>query len=73
MPAWKHSQYFLRQPLFLQLHPLAWRGPAAAAAASSIFARKALGLRSRTASTAAWRSRSCAELLQQERQLQPSQ
>lgn len=26
-PAWKHSQYFFRQPLFLQLHPLLWRAP----------------------------------------------
>ena len=24
-PAWKHSQYFLRQPLFLQLQPLLCR------------------------------------------------
>lgn len=27
MPAWKHSQYFFRQPLFLQLHPLLCRAP----------------------------------------------
>lgn len=25
MLAWKHSQYFFRQPLFLQLQPLLWR------------------------------------------------
>ena len=25
MEAWKHSQYFFRQPLFLQLQPLLWR------------------------------------------------
>lgn len=24
-PAWKHSQYFFKHPLFLQLHPLLWR------------------------------------------------
>ena len=37
MEAWKHSQYFFRQPLFLQLHPLLWRaaGPVASAAAPS--------------------------------------
>jgi hypothetical protein len=28
MEAWKHSQYFFRQPLFLQLHPLLWRAAA---------------------------------------------
>ena len=27
LPAWKHSQYFLRHPLFLQLQPLLWRAP----------------------------------------------
>ena len=26
MDAWKHSQYFFRQPLFLQLQPLLCRG-----------------------------------------------
>ena len=26
-PDWKHSQYFLMQPLFLQLHPLVWTLP----------------------------------------------
>lgn len=25
MPPWKHSQYFFRQELFLQLQPLVWR------------------------------------------------
>ena len=37
MEAWKHSQYFFRQPLFLQLQPLLWRaaGPVASAAAPS--------------------------------------
>ena len=37
MEAWKHSQYFFRQPLFLQLQPLLWRaaGPCASAAAPS--------------------------------------
>ncbi len=33
MPAWKHSQYFLRQPLFLQAQPLAclpWAPPSKA-------------------------------------------
>ena len=25
MSAWKHSQYFLRQPDFLQWQPLLWR------------------------------------------------
>ena len=37
MEAWKHSQYFFRQPLFLQLQPLLWRaaGPVASAAALS--------------------------------------
>ena len=28
MAAWKHSQYFFRHPLFLQLQPLVWRGGA---------------------------------------------
>ncbi len=38
-----------------------------------ILGRKAFGFRSRMASTAAWRSASCAWLLQQLTQLQPSQ
>ena len=29
VPAWKHSQYFFRHPLFLQLHPLLCRAPPA--------------------------------------------
>ena len=32
MEAWKHSQYFFRQPLFLQLQPLLWRALAPAIA-----------------------------------------
>lgn len=59
-PAWKHSQYFLRHPLFLQWQPrmcLA-RGDAVSAAASLlrfvILGRKARGLRSRVDSMAAW-------------------
>jgi hypothetical protein len=124
MPAWKHSQYFLRQPDFLQLQPLLWRALAAALSSCSesqaglqpggqsargdachagaamglckaepvgvtprtsvtvpgsrtipgwILGRKALGLRSRMASTAAWRTLSLSRLLQQLTQLQPSQ
>lgn len=40
MAAWKHSQYFLRQVLFLQLQPLVWRGarPSAAARVAAISA-----------------------------------
>jgi len=35
MDAWKHSQYFFRQPLFLQLQPLLCRGAGAALEPSS--------------------------------------
>jgi hypothetical protein len=138
-PAWKHSQYFFKQPLFLQLQPLLWRAPperrlsvcrvagwgwegghslprglriamtpschaqhplpavgthnssrrplsvctnththpATAAPAAltppAILGRKAFGLRSRMASTAACRVASCSRLLWQLMQLQPSQ
>jgi len=126
MPAWKHSQYFLRQDDFLQLQPRRWRPaasepppaapepplaptlppvaarapeldgspsrppppppppppeappplPAPAAAAPEeprILGRKALGLRSSIASTAACRVPSHSRLLQHPMQLQPSQ
>lgn len=79
MPAWKHSQYFFKHPLFLQLHPLLWRafgratGAPTSSASSSILGRNALGLRSRMDSIADWRLSSFVLLLQQLLQLHPSQ
>lgn len=73
-PAWKHSQYFFRQPLFLQLHPLLCRaGAATSSIVPATLGLNALGLRSNTASTAPWRTSSFALLLQQSLQLQLSQ
>mmetsp|Transcript_25271 Transcript_25271/g.74640 ORF Transcript_25271/g.74640 Transcript_25271/m.74640 type:complete len:218 (-) Transcript_25271:98-751(-) len=80
MPAWKHSQYFFRHVLFLQLQPFVWRGtPSAVTRALNsaslpwIFGRNALGLRSRMASTALCRVPSCSLLFMQLTQLHESQ
>jgi len=76
MPAWKHSQYFFRHPLFLQLHPLLCRAggaPATSSAGPAIFGRNALGFLSKMDSIAAWRTSSWLALLKQLLQLHPSQ
>ena len=82
-PAWKHSQYFLRQPLFLQWQPLLWRAPpppsapppgaAPPAGETAILGRNASGLRSNVASIASLRVASWLLLLLQLWQLQLSQ
>jgi hypothetical protein len=80
-PAWKHSQYFLRQPLFLQWHPLLWRVVSAPPAppalpgplSALIFGLKAVGLRSRICSMALLLTVSLALLLQHDMQLQLKQ
>jgi hypothetical protein len=82
-PAWKHSQYFLRQLLFLQWQPFMCR-PADCgdtvlpsdmiAFVASTLGRKAMGFRSSVAPMAAWRSSSKRGLLWHAWQLQlPSQ
>ena len=75
--AWKHSQYFLRQPDFLQWQPLLCRPTESVFAAPGaewlIFGRNAEGLRSSVCSMARLRISSFSGLLWQAWQLQPKQ
>mmetsp|Transcript_18867 Transcript_18867/g.71408 ORF Transcript_18867/g.71408 Transcript_18867/m.71408 type:complete len:227 (-) Transcript_18867:384-1064(-) len=67
--AWKHSQYFFRQPLFRHLQPRLWRMPgrdvasAVRASEPANLASKAVGFRSRMLWMAFCRSASCSLLL----------
>lgn len=62
--AWKHSQYFLRQPDFLQWQPLLWRiASPVPSAPALIFGRKACGLRSSVCAIAFLRFSSFSGLL----------
>ena len=71
MPAWKHSQYFLRQPDFLQWHPFMWRPPDSEA--PTTLGRKACGLRSSVCWIASLRLSSFSGLLWQPWQLHAKQ
>ena len=71
MPAWKHSQYFLRQPLFLQWQPFACF--IAVSSPALIFGRKACGLRSSVCAMAFFRFSSFSGLLWQPWQLHAKQ
>ena len=71
IPAWKHSQYFFRQPDFLQWHPLLWRDETSWEWA--ILGRKACGLRSSVAWMATLRLSSFSGLLWQPWQLHAKQ
>jgi hypothetical protein len=51
--AWKHSQYFFKQPDFLQWHPLLCFTPEAMPSVGAIFDRNASGFLSSVASIAA--------------------
>lgn len=65
---WKHSQYFFRQPDFLQLHPRACLG-----SETLILGLKACGFRSKVALMASLRTPSASIVLRQLAQLQPLQ
>ena len=72
--AWKHSQYFLRQPDFLQWHPrLCFIASPVASDPALIFGRKACGLRSRVCAIAFLRFSSFSGLLWQPWQLHAKQ
>ena len=71
MAAWKHSQYFLRHPDFLQWHPLLCR--IAWSSDCLIFGRKACGLRSSVCAIAFFRLSSFSGLLWQPWQLHAKQ
>lgn len=70
MPAWKHSQYFFKQPDFRQLQPLLCHAALRWSPwLSSILGRKALGLRSRMVRIASSLASSLRQLLLQLTQL----
>jgi len=75
--AWKHSQYFFKQWLFLQWQPLLCSTSSAffleSASKLLIFGLKACGLRSNVAWTAARREASLSLLFSHTLQLQPLQ
>lgn len=73
MPAWKHSQYFFRQPDFLQLQPLQCATGSSWRWTGWILGIKACGLRYTVASAACCRAGSWSAVFWQHAQLQSRQ